>query len=102
MPSSSPQRKYALHKVAKGDYLLLSNDGLTMWRLVRYQDGPSYGLEDEPRDQWFWQVLRWPKPMEQGKRLDKFDMSDLWHWNAYALNLGTRAEAIDVALKAGA
>jgi hypothetical protein len=53
----SVERRYALRKIAAGDYLLLSNDRQTLWRLNRYQDGPSYGLEDMPRDRWFWRVF---------------------------------------------
>lgn len=96
---NAPRRRYGLHKLAAGDYLLLSNDGRTMWRLNRYQDGPSFGLEQEPRDRWLWRVLRWPEPLTASTRLSKrYDMDDLSRWDEVASWLATRAEAIDYAL----
>lgn len=99
---TAPERKYALRKLGVGDYLLLSNDGRTLWRLHRYQDGPSYGLEDMPRDRWFWRAFSWPKPLAKDTRLDAFDVDDLSRWREEATMLSTRQEAIDCALGRGA
>lgn len=55
---STPQRKYALTKIAAGDYLLPSNDAQTIWRITAYTDGPSNGLEI-PKDRKFWGLWRW-------------------------------------------
>lgn len=45
---STTERKYAMTRIATGDYLLPSNDARTIWRIERYTDGPSLGL-DWPR-----------------------------------------------------
>jgi len=42
-------RKYVMTRIDKGDYLLPSNDGETLWRIRQYMDGPSWGLLDWPR-----------------------------------------------------
>lgn len=41
-------RKFVLIRVARGDYIVPSNDGLTLYRIARYDDpeaevGPKYG-----------------------------------------------------------
>jgi hypothetical protein len=96
---SRVERRYALTKARPGDYLLLSNDGRTMWRLTRYQDGPSYGLDDWPRDRWFWQAARWPEPITPETKLSKqYDIGDLSRWYVTDQMLATREEAIQCAL----
>lgn len=56
---STPQRKYALTRIGPGDYLLPSNDGQTIWRIAKYEDGPSHGVEGMDRDRDFWGVWKW-------------------------------------------
>jgi hypothetical protein len=93
MTTEAPQRKYALTKVTSGDYLLPSNDGKTIWRIMRYTDGPSNGL-DIPRDRDFWEVRRWT-----AKGLDQYvDLEDWDRWQSEVSLLDTRAEAINTAL----
>ncbi len=91
MTAATVQRKYALMKVRAGDYLLPDNDGKTIWRLARYEDGPSFGWRDIPRDEFFWGVWRWDgsgAPEVEG-----------WlNWACCAIGLATRAEAIQHAL----
>ena len=94
------ERGYRLRKISAGDWLLLGNDGRTLWRLNRYQDGPTFGLDDWPRDRWFWRTLRWPEPISSDTRLDKFDVSDLGRWHEIASMLATRGAAIEAALDA--
>jgi hypothetical protein len=101
MPSTSfdsqRSRKYALTKIAVGDYLLPSNSGKTIWRIRRYEDGPSHGLEDWPRDRKVWGIWRWDKPTGVGS----LDTGDWSRWEFYEGLLDTRADAIEAALKAG-
>lgn len=99
---TAPERKHALRKLGVGDYLLLSNDGRTLWRLSRYQDGPSYGLEDMPRDRWFWRVFVCRSPFAKDTLPDQYDLGDRSLWREEATMLSTRREAIDCALGWGA
>lgn len=49
------RRKYALTRIAAGDYLLLANDGKTVWRLATYtEDGSAIGNRDKPLTGTFW------------------------------------------------
>lgn len=96
----APERRYPLRKLAAGDYLLSSNDGRTLLRICRHEDGPSHGLDDWPRDRWFWQALRWPEPVTSSTRLSKrYDVDDLSRWHEIATHLDTRRDAIDAALR---
>jgi hypothetical protein len=95
MSASAVERKYALTKVATGDYLLPSNDATTVWRIASYVDGPSNGLEI-PRDRTFWGLWQWPEPIGPGCCVDtgSWDRWDMWD-GLY----DTRAQAIAAALK---
>jgi hypothetical protein len=97
MSNAKLERKYALTKVAPGDYLLPSNDGCTIWRIARYEDGPSKGL-DIPRDREFWGVWRWAGAECFVGYVDTGDWS---RWNMVESGCDTRAEAIREALRVG-
>jgi hypothetical protein len=89
------ERKYALTKVAAGDYLLPSNDAQTIWRLVRYEDGPSHGLADWPRDRPVWAAYRWTGPLGAvDAGIDAWD-----RWELQESSCETRADAIQAALR---
>jgi hypothetical protein len=100
-------RNYSLIKIAQGDYLLPSNDGQTLWRIRRYEDGPSYGLEEWPRDRTFWGAWKYIGriPWQDGLDSETYENlvydSDDWtgpvDWEST-----TRAQAIDAALKESA
>lgn len=91
-----PDRKYAMTKIGKGDYLLPSNDGKTIWRIRRYTDGPSGGLDwDADRD--LWGIWRW-----LGSSLTAFNGACVDDWSQWDFMEGfhdTRKEAVDAALK---
>lgn len=89
------ERKYALTKLASGDYLLPSNDGLTVWRIARYTDGPSFGLEDWPRDRELWRYCKWDR---QGHPASVEDIDDWDRWTEVGIGYDTRREAIEAAL----
>lgn len=95
MPSSNPQRKYALTKIKAGDYLLPSNDGKTIWRFAQYEDGPSHGL-DWPRDVVVWALWRWRDPVDL---LGAVDTEDWEGWQEVANALGRRSDAIAEAMR---
>ena len=87
------QRKWALIKIAKSDYLLPSNDKQTLWRITIYEDGPSHGLDpnDCPKDRLFWGAWKWT-----GREFpkDEFDLEDWDRWAQWVAHCGTRREAI--------
>lgn len=89
------ERKYALTRLAAGDYLLPSNDARTIWRIRRYVDGPSQGL-DVPRDRDFWGVWRFNGPVDENTQVDPDDTDS---WDMWSSALDTRADAIDEALR---
>lgn len=92
------ERKWVLSKIAAGDYLLPSNDGRTLWRITRYVDGPSAGL-DIPRDRDFWAVRHWQEEVGRGDVVDVEDWdrwvlrSDMWVSRAAAIDAALRSEA---------
>lgn len=94
----SGERKYALVRLKAGDYILPSNDGQTLWRIARYTDGPSSGL-DLPRDREFWGVWRWTGRVIEGEYLDTEDWQS---WEFFQGMYDARSEAIDAALRVGA
>lgn len=96
---NGPERKYAMTKISKGDYLLPGNDGKTIYRLEQYEDGPSYGLYDWPRDKLLWAVWRWTG---DPNCVDVSDSPARWcdYWELVADVFPTRREAIGRALLA--
>jgi hypothetical protein len=97
----SVERKYVLTKIGKGDYLLPSNDGRTLWRLRTYEDGPSHGL-DWPRDLTFWGIWKWNLPMTTDAGPGSLDTVDPDEWDRWEYVDGayeTRAQAIEAALR---
>lgn len=96
--SATVERRYALTKVAAGDYLLPSSDARTLWRIRRYVDGPSAGITDWPRDREVWGVWRWLGEVAPGEFADPDDWD---RWEHHAGLCATRADAIAEALAWG-
>jgi hypothetical protein len=92
--STAVERKYALTKIAPGDYLLPSNDARTIWRIAKYTEGPSSGLKDWARDRDVWGVWRWTEPSR-----GHVDTDDWYRWEMEEACCLTRAEAVEAALK---
>ena len=86
------ERKYAMTKVAVGDYLLPSKDSRTIWRLAVYQDGPASGL-DVPTERNFWGLWRWVGGP------DVVDLEDWDLWQMEVAALPTRAAAVAEAMR---
>lgn len=93
------ERKYALMKLAPGDWLLPSNDHKTLWRIATYTDGPSTGMDHMPRDKEFWGVWKWVGRAEFPRDEIDLEFGDSWamksDWHE------TRREAVDAALDLG-
>ena len=94
--TTATERKYALTRVATGDYLLPSNDLRTLWRIFSYVDGPSFGLDDWPRDKTLWRLMRWTGETNPGSFVD-VSLDDR-RWAGVADGFATRREAIEDAL----
>ena len=88
------ERKYALTRIKAGDYLLPSNDEKTLWRIAAYEDGPSHGVEEWPRDEEFWGLWRF----DSSPRAITDDDLDWNRWQMIEGYFSTRREAVDYAL----
>lgn len=83
-------RKYPLSKIASGDYLLPSNDGRRLWRIL-------YAQDDETGASWM--IMRWlggPIPSIVTER----ELLDWALWESWDFGYRTRREAIEKALVA--
>jgi len=89
------ERRYALTKIAPGDYMFPSNDGTILWRISRYTDGPSNGLEI-PRDREFWGLWQWNERVRPGSYID----TSSWdRWDFCEGHLDNRRDVIDAAMR---
>lgn len=79
-----PVRKYQRIRLGAGDWLLPSNDGQTMYRLLRYDEDGSGEMWDEARQKWrtmrgqWWRVLSMSMitlRQEAARGLDPWDYS---------------------------
>lgn len=105
-PLVEVERKHALVNVGPHDYLLVSNDERTLWRLTTYIDGPSMGLAEWPRDRTFWGVWRYIGPLRwQTGELTEYQVEQLLDWSDWDgpndLHLTTRRAAMVDALRSG-
>ena len=99
MNEQTPERKYALIKIGPGDYLLPGNDAATLWRIAKYEDGPSHGIDAMPRDRDFWGAWRFRHPLARAIRMDyAVDEWDEENWAMEVAHCDTRADAIRLAL----
>lgn len=92
-------RTYALTKLGRGDYLLLSNDAKTLYRIARYEETGSIETQHGPLVGWFWGVWRYNGSVLV--MLD-LDLDYLSNWDLYTMvesNDTTRARAIQSALR---
>lgn len=93
--TEAPERKYALSKVDVGDYVFVSNDGETIWRVKSYVDGPIHGLMEMRSNKTFWQILRYATTVTE---TDDVNVDDGTLWEPVSSMILTRREAIDEAL----
>lgn len=97
-----PGRKYAMTKVARGDYLLPSNDARTLWRLTEYaEDGTAEWQDSDGK--WhkvtgvFWQTAKYRDPIPSGGQLPD-DFLDWYRWETFDTGLLKRKYAIEAVL----
>ena len=98
------ERKYQMVRIGSGDYMLMSNSGLSLWRLRRYRETGMVEYDNGTKlvgD--FWSCARYEY---RGRSLPNGtdQMIDVIHdrerWVTTADTLKTRQEAIDEALAA--
>lgn len=89
--NAAAERKYRMLRVGTGDYILPSNDRKTIWRIARYEDGPSHGLVGMARDRDFWGAWKWTSTSPPDPEWDD-------RWALMADMYDTRQQAIDFAL----
>lgn len=90
----SVDRRYAMTRLGKGDYLLPSNDGRLLYR-IRRQDEPESG-DPKSRILSVWAVWRWLGAMESGNYANVEDENE---WELIASWFDSRQRAIEWALK---
>jgi len=106
------ERKYALVRIEPGDYLLLGNDGRTLWRIYRYlEDGSLWEYPNNNRFDHsegrqikgnFWANARYQRAVaDRFRDYDDPEFLDWDRWTTWETLMQTRQEAIDSALTAG-
>lgn len=98
-------RKYAMTKIARGDYLLPSNDGLALWRLTEYaEDGSAEvsadGKEWKPLTGTFWQTAKYRDPLPSSGDLPD-DFLEWDRWETWETGLLKRKYAVEAVLNRG-
>ncbi|HVT78395.1 MAG TPA: hypothetical protein VHD87_15265 [Acidimicrobiales bacterium] len=96
-------RRYAMRRLAAGDYLWPSDDLTTLWRFHQHRDGTAHGLVDVSfRDRMFWRAVSMPwNPHVWNARAE--DIPDAWSaaWVEADWYLPTRAACVALALRRG-
>lgn len=95
------ERQYAMTRVKAGDYLLPSNDALTLWRIYQYEEEGTLEYDDGTKlVGTFWACARRPMPHEGTPMIDVVEWSEDWqHW---AGPFKSRKEALEDALRSTA
>lgn len=90
-------RKYAMTRLARGDYLLPSNDGRTLWRIYTYEeDGSAENYQGRVVKGTFWACARRPMPRGGAFVGELLEWSD---WDFWAGPFESRSEAIEEAIR---
>lgn len=96
------ERKYAMTRLRKGDYLLPSNDRATLWRIATYtEDGSASDSDGTVIRGTFWMVYKYRRPIPQtDAERRRFD-EDIASWDGFESEYSmcrSRREAIGWAL----
>ena len=99
-------RKYAMTRISAGDWLLPSNDGRTLWRVVEYvEDGCTEVSADGKK--WhkltgkFWAVWKYRKPLPDEAMPLPDDFLEWEQWEQWDSGLLKRKYAVEAALRRG-
>lgn len=92
------KRAHTLVRIRVGDYLLLSNDGRTLWRLSTYEeDGSAVRGDGSEVVGKFWGLWRYRRDVSRGMTVSA-DWSDFEMWDSL---LRRRKDAVQAALAHG-
>lgn len=99
--NDTPTRTHRMIRLGKGDYLLPSNDAQTLWRIATYEDGPSHGVVDWPKDITLWGIWKWDGGMPTVDQVAAALDEGLWtdRWEFWEGGYRKRSDAIEGALK---
>lgn len=94
-------RKYQMTRLRKGDYLLPSNDGGTLWRLATYEeDGGAENWQGRTITGTYWALWKWDGGFPTGDQLAaSIEANDWTRWQFWAGPLSSRQSAIVEALQ---
>lgn len=99
MSVERPERLWQMSRVAKGDYLLLSNDKRTLWRIWSYvEDGSATDVLGRRIVGTFWECSYYRDGVPDERELVD-DVLDARRWHPWATMLRTRREAVDEAMR---
>lgn len=87
-------RKFQMVRVEAGDYLLVSNDTKTLWRIKRVME-----IDEKDRDVPMWEVWRWHRPFSPELAYE-VEPDEWGSWSYVSGSFYRRADAIDDALSA--
>jgi len=99
-------RKFALTKIGRGDWLLPSNDGQTLWRLTEYHEDGSASVGNDGKN-WrplrgvFWQTAKFTGRLVHDPGLLPDDFLDWGHWEVWETGLLKRKYAVEAVLNRG-
>lgn len=100
----SPERKYQMIRVGKGDYLLPANNLTTLWRIHSYEeDGSAYWEDAKGKARTirgtFWNTSKFRGTFDDLRDGVLDDPTDWAHWETWGTMYRTRAEAIKDVLR---
>lgn len=93
------ERKYAMTRIRKGDYLWPSNDRSVIWRIRQYtEDGSAEVWTNDGKTRrllgTYWAIHRYT-----GRDHDAIDTEEWSEWETWDSLLKTREQAIEAAMK---
>lgn len=100
--TATDTRKWAMTRVAAGDYICLSNDQQTVWRFHQHIDGRSLGLICNYDERTFWRAcyMTIEKAKALGPKLYESDRWDERVWIESDWHLPSRKAAVERMLNA--
>lgn len=101
------ERKYAMVRISKGDYILPSNDAKQLWRIYSYEeDGTLERLQPDGSYRQvvgtLWACAKYERPFHNAGEWTDPDFLEWSNWLTWVTSLPTRKAAVDEALKAAA
>jgi hypothetical protein len=88
------ERKYPLVRLGPGDYLLLGNDGETLWRIYAYCEDGSLESGGKTVVGRVWATSKYARPVRTQEDVERVTLE--WdHWQHWAGPFTRRSEAVD-------